>query len=351
MSGVSSITIRQDLRQEADSSGDLRLCAKTQSGKLFSVKRLKYSGLQQQEFEMKILFPMDMTNPTSTIIDQVAGILPLAGREVHLLYVNEAWPAYENIIGSQGEFADDFRNVVEVEAQKKLTEAETLLKDKCQTITKEIVSGPPAMMIETVARDENCDLTVMMPGRHPVVTEALLGSVSSNVVKHGPGTILILRPLAKFPSALKNVLIAVDGSQNAKEAMLRAVETFQLNKNDVNVLLLHAVDVADPIKFVSPIEFISRVEQNLVLQGETFLADAKRLLADAGVKKVDMALKHGKPAQQIVELAKSMPADLIITGAEGRTAVQHFLLGSVSHAIAMHAPCAVAIIKREHKPS
>jgi nucleotide-binding universal stress UspA family protein len=75
------------------------------------------------------------------------------------------------------------------------------------------------------------------------------------------------------------------------------------------------------------------------------------LLADKGVKKVDFALKQGKPAHEIVEAAKAMPADLIITGAEGRTAVQHFLLGSVSHRIAMHAPCAVAIVKKEHKPS
>lgn len=300
---------------------------------------------------MKILFPMDMTNPVATIIDQVAAILPLANREVHLLYVNEAWPAYENLLGVQGQFADDWRTVLELESQKKLLEAEKLLQGKCKLVSKEIVSGPPAMMIETVARDENCEITIVMPGKHPVVEKALLGSVSSNVVKHGPGTLLILRPLQTYPSQLKNVLIGIDGSKNATEAILRAVDIFELNKKDVNVLLLNAVDVADPIKFVSPVEFISRVEQNLILEGETFLADAKRLLVDAGVKKVDIAQKQGKPAQQLVEVAKSMPADLIIAGAEGRTAVQHFLLGSVSHAIAMHAPCAVAIIKREHKPS
>lgn len=300
---------------------------------------------------MKILFPLDMTNPVSTAIDQVAAILPLADSEVYLLYVNEAWPAYENLLGAQGEFADDWRTQVETAAQKKLSEAESLLKDKCKKVHKEIVSGPPAMMIETVARDENCDVIILMPGKHPVIEKALLGSVSSNVVKHGSGTILIIRPLAQYPTDLINVLIAVDGSKNSKEAMLRAVEIFQLNKRDVNVLLFHAVDVADPVKYISPVEFISRVEQNLILEGETYLADAKRLLADAGVKKVDIALKQGKPSHEIVDVAKSMSADLIIAGAEGRTAVQHFLLGSVSHAIAMHAPCAVAIVKREHKPS
>lgn len=299
---------------------------------------------------MKILFPMDMTNPSAGIIEQVLAILPVQGRTVHLLYVNEAWPAYENLLGAQGQFADDWRSIVENHAEKNLSEAEKLLSGKSEKITKEIVSGPPAMMIETVARDEHCEVTVLMPGKHPMVETMLLGSVSGNVAKHGPGTILLMRPLEKA-NELRNVLIGVDGSPNSKEALHKAVEIFQLDKRNVKVLLLHCVDVADPIKFVSPMEFISRVEQNLVLEGETYLADAKRILADAGVKNVDIALKHGKAAHEIMEVAKSLPADLIIIGAEGRTAVQHFLLGSVSNRIAMHSPCPVAIIKRENKPS
>ena len=299
---------------------------------------------------MKILFPMDMANPVAETIEQVTALLPLAGHHVHLLYVNEAWPAYENVLGSSGQFADDWRKIVEDKAQAKLTEAEKLLAGKCAKITHEIVSGPPAMMIETVARDEHCDITVMMPGRHPMVEQLVLGSVSGKVVKHGPGTILLVRPQLE-PTELKNVLIGVDGSANAKEAMLKAVEIFQLNKRDVRVLLFHAVDVADPIKYISPVEFISSIEQNLIMEGETHLADAKRLLTDAGVRSSDIALKVGKPAAELIEAAKALPADLIIAGAEGRTAVQHFLLGSVSHQIAMHAPCAVAIVKREHKPN
>lgn len=300
---------------------------------------------------MKILLPLDITNPIEPLIEQMQALLPISTAELHLLYVNEAWPAYENVLGSSGQFSDDWRNQVEVKAQDRLSQAASTLEGKCQKVTKEIVSGPTAMMIETVARDENCDITVMMPGRHPAVEQFLLGSVSGKVVKHGPGTILIMRPLEKNIDNLKNVLIGVDGSPNSKEAMMKAVKYFGLATRDVNVLLLHSVDVADPIKYFSPVEFISSIEQNLLMEGETYLADAKRMLTDAGVKKVDVALKEGKAAYEILSVAKSMPADLIVIGAEGRTAVQHFLLGSVSHRIAMHAPCAVAIVKREHLPS
>lgn len=301
--------------------------------------------------KMKILLPMDMANPIDKIIEQLAAILPLAGQEVHCLYVNEAWPSYENVIGTQGQFADDWRQIVDEKAHAKLTEAENLLAGKCAKVTKEIVSGPPAMMIETVARDEHCDITVMMPGKHPKYEEIFQGSVTANVAKHGPGMILLIRKKDKFPTTLRTVIFGVDGSSNAKDAMLRAVEVFQLNKRDVKVLLFNAADVGDPIKAISPVEFISRVEQNLILEGETYLADAKRQLADVGVTNTEFAQRKGKPADELCELARSSNADLVIVGAEGRTAVQHFLLGSVSHRIAMQAPCAVAIMKKENKPS
>ena len=300
---------------------------------------------------MKILFPIDMNKPVPASIDQVAAMLPLADKTIHLLYVNEAWPSYENLLGTSGEFADDWREIVDVHANKVLAEAVSYLTGKCLSVSSEIVSGPPALMIETVARDENCDMTVLMPGKHPMMDAMFLGSVSSNVVKHGPGTMLLVRPMESYPAQVNNVLFGVDGSGNAKEAMLKAVQLFQLDKLDVKVMLFHAAHVADPIRYVSPIEFISRVEQNLILEGETYLADAKRYLADVGVKNVELVVRTGNPAQELIDAAKSMPADLIVLGAEGRTAVQHFLLGSVSHRIAMHAPCAVAIVKKENKPS
>ena len=294
---------------------------------------------------MKILFPIDMTNPVAGIIDQVASVLPLSDRSVHLLYVNETWPAYENVLGMAGQFADDWHRIVADHAEKTLDEAAIILEGKCQKVTSEIVTGPPALMIETVARDEHFDLTVLVPGKHPLYETILVGSVSSNVVKHGPGTLLIVHPGAKYSEEMHNVLIGVDGSSNAREALLKAVEVFQLNKRNVNVLLLHVIDISDPIRCVSPVEFLSRLEQNLILQGEALLAESKRLLADAGVKKVEMALKHGKPVHELIETARAMPADLIVTGAEGHSVVQHFFLGSVSHRMAMHSPCPVAIIK------
>jgi nucleotide-binding universal stress UspA family protein len=53
----------------------------------------------------------------------------------------------------------------------------------------------------------------------------------------------------------------------------------------------------------------------------------------------------GEPRQALMDLAKSWPADLIVMGSHGRRGFEKALLGSVSEAVAMHAPCSVEIIR------
>lgn len=301
---------------------------------------------------MKILLPLDIVNPPELILEYLQQLVPLADKEVHLLYVNEAWPAYENVVQTAGKFPDDWRAQVEARAQSELKRAADLLQPRCLKVDTEVVSGPPAMMIETVARDEHADMTVLCPGKHPVLERIVLGSVSAKVLKHAPGTILICRPLEKPVNRLRQVLMGVDGSANSKEALRKSIDQFNL-KDGTKILLVHSVDVADPIKYLSPVAFISALEQNLLMEGETILADAKRILCEAGIEpaNVDVSLVEGKAHHQLMNMAETSRADLIVIGAEGRTAIQHFLLGSVSHKVARYAPCAVAVVKRSHQPA
>lgn len=295
---------------------------------------------------MRILVPLDIVHPADGTVDALASLIDLKQADVRLLYVREALPSYEAVLGAEADFNDDWNHKVESQARTFLGKVEEQLKPLAGKVSQEIVSGSPAMMIETVARDEDCDVTALTPGHKNVVEKFFVGSVTSKVVKHGPGTILICRP-SRGVGQFLNVIIGVDGSENSKYAITRSVELFNLKRENVRVTLVHAVDVADALKMVSPAEFIGQVVNNLLLEGETYLADAKRILADNGISKADVVMKEGDPTSIIVETAKALPADLIVTGAQGHSAIQHFLLGSVSHRIAVGAPCTVAVIKPE----
>ncbi len=298
---------------------------------------------------MKVLLPLDIVHPIKPTIEQLIAMVPLKEAEVCLLYVREELPAYEKVIESVGDFNEDWGHQIEHKAKEAFEAATEQLKPYCASVNSELVVGPPAMMIETVARDEGFDMIVLTPGTHRKVELFLLGSVSGKVVKHGPGTVVICREGSAPIDKLSNVLMAIDGSQQSHNAVRKAASQFKIDLTDTQVTLIHVVSVADVLKLVSPVEYISMVENNLLLEGETYLAEGKAILAEQGITRVDVVLKEGDPATEIIDLARETHADLVVIGAQGRTAVQHFLLGSVSHRIAMHVPCSTAVVKPAKK--
>jgi nucleotide-binding universal stress UspA family protein len=58
-------------------------------------------------------------------------------------------------------------------------------------------------------------------------------------------------------------------------------------------------------------------------------------------KVINESPKHG-----ILKEAETFGADLIVIGSHGQSALSRFLLGSVSHAVALHADCSVEIVRK-----
>jgi nucleotide-binding universal stress UspA family protein len=83
---------------------------------------------------------------------------------------------------------------------------------------------------------------------------------------------------------------------------------------------------------------------DLVDRAHTELRDfAYKNLKDAVPLQVNVAV--GKPAEEILRVAREEKVDLIIMGTHGRTGVRHLLLGSVAEAITRAAPCPVFTVR------
>ncbi len=298
---------------------------------------------------MKLLLPVDIVHSAKPTIDELKRLVDLKNCQVTMLYVKEELPSYERMIEGLADIKERYADEVQNKAKSYFAELEPQLQPICQSLDTQIVSGTAAMMIEAVARDEHCDLTALTPGVHPKIEEFFLGSVSSKVVKHGPGTVLICRNGGQPQATIRKVVMGVDGSPQSQAAIREAAKLFKLKESGAEITLIHVVNVADVLKLVSPVEYIGIVENNMLMEGETFLANAKQMLAEQGIDKVFCVLKEGDPATEILSLTKSLPADLVVIGAQGSNAVQHFLLGSVSHRIAMHSPVTTAVVKSPRK--
>lgn len=78
--------------------------------------------------------------------------------------------------------------------------------------------------------------------------------------------------------------------------------------------------------------------------GRTLVQRYGAKLAKSGFQ-IREALRLGKPADEILAVAKQDKADLIVTGAKGLGAIRRILLGSVSTRVVQHAHCAVLVVR------
>lgn len=134
------------------------------------------------------------------------------------------------------------------------------------------------------------------------------------------------------------ILLAVDDS-SFSEAAIQAVIT-QYHPLGTEVMVLHVVDLALPI----PTSAAEGFREESLRQGNDLVRRAEQLLNKAGYK-VQTAVEEGDPKSTILNASKRWRPDLIILGSHGRKGMAHFLMGSVSEAVARHADCSVEIVR------
>lgn len=138
---------------------------------------------------------------------------------------------------------------------------------------------------------------------------------------------------------MKKILMAHDGSKSSEKALKKAFEIAEKFGSSVTVLSVV------PDLYLAELMEVDRLRILETLTGEAKKTMESIKTKTTGFKPVRTIIKQGNPAEEILETAKKIKADLIVAGSHGRHGAQRFLLGSVSSKIVDHAPCAVLIVK------
>lgn len=138
---------------------------------------------------------------------------------------------------------------------------------------------------------------------------------------------------------LHRILIAVDGSPGGNAATRLGADIAARYGAEVVLVHVSSPPAVLALGGTTPVDALD----DLMLQLEKrAFAEAGEILDAAGVSHTDVALV-GSPARRIVEEAEQREADLVVIGHRGLSAVERFLMGSVSTQIAHRATCAVLI--------
>ena len=89
------------------------------------------------------------------------------------------------------------------------------------------------------------------------------------------------------------------------------------------------------------------VAQSLTMEDvERLKSQALRVLQEAGAPSREAVVVRGDPAAQILRVAVSLPAELIVMASHGRTGFADTMCGSVTTDVLRHAPCPVLTVPR-----
>jgi nucleotide-binding universal stress UspA family protein len=141
------------------------------------------------------------------------------------------------------------------------------------------------------------------------------------------------------------ILLAIDDSKFS-EAAIQAVIA-RANSKDTEVRVLHVVEPPSLLvarEIGGNDQALEAVWGEETKEAQALVTKTSETLRSHGLK-ATAAVHQGDPKSVIIDAAEEWHADLIVIGSHGRKALDRFLMGSVSEAIARHAHCSVEIVR------
>jgi universal stress protein A len=147
------------------------------------------------------------------------------------------------------------------------------------------------------------------------------------------------------PPQIQNILVALDFSDYSKTALDYA--TFLAEGFGATLTMVHAVEPYVYPEDLSAGLTIDQIDLRWMQKQKEKLETLRQTIKE-GIPAV-VVVTMGTAWNQIVTMAKSWNADLIVIGTHGRTGLKHALMGSTAERVVRHAACPVLVVHLPEK--
>ena len=143
----------------------------------------------------------------------------------------------------------------------------------------------------------------------------------------------------------RSILLATDGSDEAKLATQAATELSKETGSEVHVVYA----LPTPTQLIGHHLYSDEVRESLIggaeRDAETFLKEQAEKIGSDGGKIAETHLRSGDPDKEILRTAEALEVGMIVIGSRGLGAISRALLGSVSDSVVRHAHCPVFVVR------
>ena len=207
------------------------------------------------------------------------------------------------------------------------------------------------IIIEKAAGDKETLIGMATRGRSGI-HRWLMGSVAEKVLRGATNPLLLVRGDEEGKSdgaaTLKSIVVPLDGSKLAETVLPRAVELAK--KLSLEIVLTRAYQIPLSNYGVAEAAYIPNPNalMNVVKEEAGAYLEAKvNELRQNGVEKVSSILLLGSGADEIIDLARTTPDNLIAMCTHGRSGVKRWALGSVTEKVVRHSGDPVLVVRAE----
>jgi nucleotide-binding universal stress UspA family protein len=297
----------------------------------------------------KILLATDGSEEAASARGAAVELTEKLGSKLEVVYVGDSVPR----IGDMGPVYLD-PSVEETVQQRLDEESRKLLDEQVKEVEarggtvagSHLGTGNQADSIVRLAEELDAGLVIMGSRGHGGIKRALMGSVADGVTRHAHCPVLVVRGDGREPLFPARILLAIDGSDESREATKTAEGLASGTGSELYVV--HAGPTAQ-LPYTSPYlaeNVESYFEQSKKEAREFLESRVEEIRGEVDVT-VHANLRPGDPAKEIVELSDEIDAGLVVIGSRGLGGMQRALMGGVSDTVVRHAHCPVLVVRHE----
>jgi nucleotide-binding universal stress UspA family protein len=208
------------------------------------------------------------------------------------------------------------------------------------------------IIIDSAASDKDTLIAMATRGRSGI-HRWLMGSVAEKVLRSATNPLLLVRGdeegKSEGEAVLKSIVVPLDGSKLAESVLPRAIE---LGKRlNLAIVLTRAYQIPLSAAYAgAEAPYIPNQDALLNLvkdEASAYLDEKVNELHQNGIDKVSSILSVGSGADEIIDLARNTPDNLIAMCTHGRSGVKRWVLGSVTEKVVRHSGDPVLVVRAE----
>ncbi len=288
---------------------------------------------------LKALIPLDGTKLSESAFELLPLLKLMGFDSVRLVSVWEsAWEESES-----GRKEQDFGEATE----KGRSYLEAYLAQHAATVRAAGFEAEAVVRIgrasdEVVEASEGVDLVLIATHGRSGISRWWLGSVADKVVRDITCPVLLIGPNVAqdlTPSKINRILLPLDGSEQAEEAIPVCTWLAGLTNSEIEaVRCMSLTPVAyDPSMSIYSADLIDTLEEAV----REYLAGVQARLAG---QKATTTMLVGGAGEMLTQHLEAHPAGLVVMTSHGRSGVRRVALGSVTDRL-LHGPAPVLVVR------